>query len=214
MVFGHSRGNYEVPRNALWEGSILRLYETLYGEKFQTNAAQVFENDTFVLRDYWWGNCSCGFEDHEFEEEHRDECYQAELRRERIAAGAKYDKDRMDNWPKNFSYDKIRSIEDGIYKKLTKKYSLPMVGCAVHCTCDMQKRYEKWLDKIGYPYGCREDCKLVLPNFHHKKSGYKLAFYKYPLRDSYANIELSHPEFDKLIIDCINSLRTEDNLAD
>jgi len=61
-----------------------------------------------------------------------------------------------------------------------------------------------------YPYcWCnKKDCNYCnanLPNFLHKKTGFKLWWYKYPLRDSYMNIDISLHKFLEIILDCINS---------
>lgn len=57
------------------------------------------------------------------------------------------------------------------------------------------------------PYYWGEEIKVQeLPNFIHKESGYKLSWYKYPLRDSYANKDISLEDFDKILQDCLQSL--------
>jgi len=49
-------------------------------------------------------------------------------------------------------------------------------------------------------------CKLIKPNFYHKESGLQVSWYKYPLRDSYSNIELTKELLSTIIDDCIVSL--------
>ena len=44
------------------------------------------------------------------------------------------------------------------------------------------------------------------PNFEHKPSGFKLWWYKYPLRSPEVNINISHEQFSCILYDCINSL--------
>jgi hypothetical protein len=51
-----------------------------------------------------------------------------------------------------------------------------------------------------------EGCAETRPNFHFKPDDYQLKWYKYPLRDSYANRELSLANFAKMIDRCIASL--------
>lgn len=44
------------------------------------------------------------------------------------------------------------------------------------------------------------------PNFIHKPSGFKLWWYKYPLRSPEVNFNITHEEFSCILYDCINSL--------
>ena len=39
-------------------------------------------------------------------------------------------------------------------------------------------------------------------NFIYHPTGYELRWYKYPLRDSYANQDLTYEEFDRMLSDC------------
>jgi len=49
-------------------------------------------------------------------------------------------------------------------------------------------------------------CKSIKPNFYHKESGLQVSWYKYLLRDSYSNIELTKSLLSAIIDDCIASL--------
>ena len=40
----------------------------------------------------------------------------------------------------------------------------------------------------------------------HKPSGFKLQWYKYPLRDPYVNMDISHEQFLDILRDCTNSI--------
>ena len=104
--------------------------------------------------------------------------------------------------------DRIKK-EGKIYAKLCKEFGLGKLGCAVHCTCDMQERYEKWLVKIGYSNGHKDSCLLVRPNFWYKPEDFTIMWYKYPLRDSYSNKEISLKEFKAIIDKCIESVKGE-----
>lgn len=42
-------------------------------------------------------------------------------------------------------------------------------------------------------------------HFYHKPSGYKLAWYKYPLRGAEANMDLTPRQFLEILVDCKNS---------
>ena len=43
-------------------------------------------------------------------------------------------------------------------------------------------------------------------NFYHKPSGFKLSWYKYPLRAADANMNISHKQFRAILYDCMNSV--------
>lgn len=51
-----------------------------------------------------------------------------------------------------------------------------------------------------------DDKEKVLPNFVFKPTDYELQWYKYPLRDSYANQDISFAEFEEILRRCKNSL--------
>lgn len=55
------------------------------------------------------------------------------------------------------------------------------------------------------PYDWNEP-KFPKPNFYHKPSGFKLWFYKYPLRSPEVNFNISHYEFSCILYDCVNSV--------
>ena len=44
-------------------------------------------------------------------------------------------------------------------------------------------------------------------HFWHKPSGFKLCWYKYPLRSPMANMEITHEQFLDILRDCHNSLK-------
>ena len=43
-------------------------------------------------------------------------------------------------------------------------------------------------------------------HFWHKPSGFKLQWYKYPLRDPYVNMDITHEQFLDVLRDCMNSI--------
>lgn len=49
------------------------------------------------------------------------------------------------------------------------------------------------------------------PNFKHYKSGLEIWWYKYPLRDAYMNIDISPNEFKLIIVDCVESLKENED---
>lgn len=120
LIFGHSRGEYPIPRTTEYENPFLELVEVITGE--ESAYVPEYENDVFVTHPYWWGDCSC------------------------------------------------------------------IVG------------YEDSTDHAP-------DCGLVRPNFLYKPTGYELRVYKYALRDSFANQNLSPKQFREMMDKCIESVR-------
>lgn len=222
MIFGNSRGEYPIERGIGFEEEITRLFIEI-DPKHDNGWREYgldFENDTFFMMPYYWGDCTCGFDDYEFKEKHNENCYQTILEKEKLKNGWKKDENSwLEFTGKGLKVGKDidiwtieQKIEEEIMKKLCKEMRIKWndgLGGAVHCTCDYNKRYKKWLKKIGYPNEHREDCLLVKPNFWHKPSGLKIQWYKYPLRDAYSNQELDLSMFKKIINNCIKSLKKQ-----
>lgn len=223
-AFGCSYSEYECPEfieaglNYLAE-EIERVEWNITQKQYEAptrNNGGEYKTDIFEMRAYCWKECNCGFEkkEWEFNEKHSDDCYQSELLKEEIKAGKFYnEKFDMYDWPKEWDFNKRSNIEKKIYEKLTKKYNLSMLGCAIHCTCDLGERYAKWLKEIGYPNGHKNDCCTVLPNFKHK-SGFEVQWYKYCGRGMSMNKPIDANEFFKIIDECIESVREKDKKYD
>ena len=60
---------------------------------------------------------------------------------------------------------------------------------------------------LPYYWGDDEE-EAMRPNFLHKDSGYEIRWYKYPFRDSYANMRISLEEFKDILKMCEESLCT------
>lgn len=138
-----------------------------------------WDSAVFEMRPYYWGDCDCGYEELEWEwttsHTHSDNCYQAELRREKIAAGGIEKGDRVER-PKHLSYDQWRDIEDGIYDRLCAKFKRSRkLGCAAHCTCAYDREWKKFSKANGH----KPTCSLELPNFLHRASGLEVRWYRY-----------------------------------
>lgn len=50
------------------------------------------------------------------------------------------------------------------------------------------------------------------PNFYHKQSGYKLWWYKYPLRSAVANMKISIKQFADILYDCKEAYENKDSI--
>lgn len=210
MIFGNSRGHYEVNRNLQdeWHSYMQECGFDTYGYHEQSDDDGIFQNDVFWIKPYYWGDCTCGFDELDYiwskENSHSEDCYQSELEREKLAAGGLLNAEF--GWierPGNVTYDDWRKIERGIYSKLCAKHGLdPEFGCAVHCTCTYQSDYQAWREENSHA----EICPIVMPNFWHKPSGFKLDWYKYPLRDSYSTEPLTRKMMRYMWAECKASL--------
>jgi len=170
---------------------------------------QHFKNAVFEMHPYFWGDCECGFEERseEWQRQHRHspDCYQTHLRAEQRKAGLSY-VDRNENREiKIFeetvkrSYDEARKVEDQIYDRLLKQFSLPKGGWAVHCTCDHDPAFEKWCSENHHT----PECGIVLPNFRHFASGLEVRWYKYIGRGMSCNQEITAEVFKKIADECV-----------
>jgi hypothetical protein len=201
-VFGHSRGEYPIDRKKfqdLFCGYLERMGFDGYGlpengkqnlEPFM-DGNRKFDNGTFSLFAYWWGDCECGFEQAEERWSidhagHYVNCYQQALTK------------LLEAMPKGMS----REAHDASVLKLCRRFGLTFGGWGVHCTC---KRAEEWAQFLKENRHL-DSCPLVWPNFHHKKSGLKIMWYKYPLRDSYSNQRLTAKLLTEVMEDCLKSL--------
>jgi len=136
MLFGHSRGNYPVNRDLqddwyeilgeVWEENLPDTYDNF------ENSCVNFENDTFKIVPYWWGDCTCGADEY------------------------------------NFTRPEDAKREE--YKQ--------------HC----------------------DDCMLIVPNFLYKPTGFEIRWYKYPMRDSYMNYDITDDEMRGIFRECAKSL--------
>lgn len=50
------------------------------------------------------------------------------------------------------------------------------------------------------------------PNFYHKPSGYKLWWYKYPLRGAESNMKVSIKQFADILYDCREKYESKDGI--
>lgn len=148
--------------------------------------ASHYENEVFVLRPYYWGDCECGFDericDWEAAHPHEESCWMHkhgslynEIEDEtQLLAAAK-----ALGWP----FDTI----DGI---------------AVYCDCGVDEAYSGWLAQNSHAPTCLEG----LPNFAHKSSGLEICWYKYIGRGMSANQALSPQDWTTVLADCLGSL--------
>lgn len=188
ICFGNSRGEVSLDRDTI--SGVFGILWTY------VRSDQDFKNKVFSIYPYYWGNCTCGYEQKEYEFsdtlKHAEGCYQTELK-------------KVEKWfdSKGINYSDKR--RDKVLKNLCLKYDIPWdegFGCLAHCTCDYKTKWNEFISNNSH----NGNCLTVLPNFHHFESDYKIKWYKYPFRDSYANKDLTEKQIAEIVLDCIKSL--------
>lgn len=204
-VFGAAYSQYEVP-DFMIAGlkylacEIERVEWNKTQEKYDApihNNGGYFKTDVFEIRAYQWGECNCGFEEKANKwydkNNHRKSCYQ-------IA----YNK-------LNKKYKSMLDVPKKEVKALCKKYNIPYndgVGSAVHCTCDYEGKWAKFLENNEH----KKDCPVVVPNFKYKD--FEIRWYKYLGRSTSMNKLIDANEFSKILDRCLESVRKLDNVED
>jgi hypothetical protein len=189
IFFGNSRGNFPLPRGK-WQTEFWRL-----DNEGKLSFYDKFENDVFAIFPYWWGDCTCGYDELEdkWSEQHKHtpECFITRLQEFEEELKTEYTPyvdpefiDLVSTWAK----------ENG--------YSPGWEGSAVHCDCGLIDKWNSWSSKHDHD----PSCPIVRPNFLYKPTGFAIKWYKYPLRDSYSNIKISYRELRKIVQHCLDSL--------
>ena len=185
ICFGNSRGEYDIDRNRFGElfVDLLEKYNMLESDIYP----KTIKTDVFELRPYYWGDCTCDGETADSEwcnnNKHAETCYQMELKKLQEDAGDK-------------AYVTYGFYETQPVKDLLKKHNLPDQGCAVHCTCDYNKKWGEFLEKRGGYH--RANCEIIQPNFLYKPANLSIMWYKYPLRDAYSNRPFDEKELKEI----------------
>ena len=233
LVFGHSRGEYPVPRTDFYYDQLFRLFEAIQPD-YDSSDGLEYENATFETHMYYWGTCVCGYDERKAKwserNKHRENCYQTALdllrgawlnahpEPEGTALSMRVEQIDIDSAmisldPVGASdkwrewYSEKEKFMDSLYDTLCAEFKLDRkYGCAAHCTCDYDERWAKFLETNDH----KPNCPIVRPNFLHKPSGLVIMWYKYFLRDAYSNKKLSRRMFKKVIDDCIASVTEEE----
>lgn len=242
MIFGHSRGEWSVPREPAYENPIGMLLDEVrdcFGEDVVYGDG--FCNEVFEVRAYYWGDCTCGYDErceawHEANK-HRDDCYQTVTRREIEAHDKSIGYRPYGSFLEAFNVDSEEVVPGMVGMTMT-----PREDKARDKAYDLHRQfedatYDKWcahfgLDrKFGAAVHCTCDhsdrwdrfasaddhiptCGVVRPNFLHKPSGLELRWYKYPLRDSYMSRQVTSREWRAIIKECLESLNARATPSD
>jgi hypothetical protein len=74
-----------------------------------------------------------------------------------------------------------------------------------HCTCGFQEAWNEFRQNNRHD----ADCPIVRPNLIYKPTGLEIRWYKYPLRDSYMNQNLSNAELIEIFVKCAESINSQ-----
>lgn len=202
-LFGNAYGEFDLGANERYVSEKLYELSEMFGKKNPGAQAhgllggewgygQEFKNDVFEMRPYWWGGCTCGYDEKDFawseEHLHAETCffnrYQVEEKRLK-AEGVPFDKRHglMTKWAKESGYADAPN------------------GMAVHCDCGVDQTYAEWRMDHDHASNCRE----VLPNF--KCGDLEIRWYKYISRGMSVNREVSREELRQIFRKCRKSIK-------
>jgi|WetSurSiteA1Bulk_404760.scaffolds.fasta_scaffold00683_7 hypothetical protein len=210
LIFGNSRGNFEIPRSIGWEEELYRVFDAIKPDE-ENSYGFNFENNTFMIFPYYWGECTCGYEDLEYEwsetTKHQEHCYQIKLKdiqKQWAIKSNKLDEFNRDGYFSEYSLSsKLQKEFEKDVESLCKSMNLPYPECsAVHCTCDRQEKWRAFAEKHYH----ESNCPIIRPNFLYKSNNFWIKWYKYPFRDSYMSDDITLEEFSNIITECIKSL--------
>lgn len=159
--------------------------------------ATEFSNDTFELHPYYWGDCTCTFDDDEGEwdrsHDHAATCYQQVIRERGFID---YDTETDLDYHARNAHN--RAITDSVCAEMGLD---PEHGSYVHCTCSYETEYAAWRNAHSHD---ETICAMERPNFRHKPTGTTVNFYKYLGRGM--EVDLRDLPWQQIIDDCLASL--------
>lgn len=159
-----------------------------------------YVNDVFEMHPYYWGTCTCGFEDEEIEWEethpHKPNCFHV-----------KYEKYKEELEKKDITpFGKTKIKYDKLMTQFAKENGYTgLEGIAVYCDCGVDEEYEKWRETHDH----KPDCPIVRPNFLYKPTGLIINWYKYINRSMSSNQIIDPKEFRKIIDHCLESAKDD-----
>jgi hypothetical protein len=238
LVFGNSRGEAPVPRSdkfeAPWQELCDRLKLNWYGYEndgcLVPEKDGVLQNDVFAVRSYdWHSECTCGASEKmdawHAGNSHKPTCYQAEYNAEMDAYDVQHhyreleklaysdysseaDSSRAEAAMAAYTvvHDLRDDFDDKVRRKLCAAHGMKFPeGSMMHCDCGYDQQAVKYWDEMG---GHAETCRLTLPNFLYKPTGFRINWYKYPFRDSYMTPRITPKKWREIVKHCIESVVT------
>ena len=189
-IFGVPWLNYMSPK--FIEKDLRTLSDLIDSGYIGYNYGSKFKNAVFEMNDYYWGECTCGYDEIENEwydeHAHKNNCYQKDWQglREKYAG--------------------ILDVQNNEIIELCTKHNIPYndgIGCAVHCTCDYEDRWTEFTLRNWH----KLDCSVVVANF--KYGELEIKWYKYIGRGMSSNRPITKKEWNDIFIKCTNSLKKD-----
>ena len=207
LLWGHARGEYRIDRTQ-FQDLFAKAFEDMgfdgYGYHQLTtkhdDGDEYFENDTFVVRPYYWGeddellcNYSISIPDKEAYDDYLKEHDHP------LEYFLPINKDRAINY-----------FTNGIYNVyiLYHNEDFRLVKSVDDIINHSKKRKDGYygIDKIEYVK--KEEYVPISErlNFLYKPTGLEIGWYKYPLRDSYSNMPLMMKDAKEMLNACRESM--------
>lgn len=203
MVLGKAYSEFDLGKDESYVAERLYKLSEMLGKKNPDSQAhgllggewgygQDFKNEVFEMHPYWWGECTCGFDESDLSWSeihlHTTPCffnrYMAEEKR--LASDVvSFDKrhDLMTEWAKANGYADAPN------------------GMAVHCDCGVHEEYAAWRNDNNHASDCRE----AIPNF--KCGDLEIRWYKYIGRGMSINREVSRAKLRRIFRKCRQSIK-------
>ena len=173
---------------SLYEEIFIPLFKRLFPDNPYTDH---FENAVFRVAPFYWGDCTCGFDEKEWRcdeaNPHHINCWSERF--ERAAQANSRDFHAQQKWAADNGWPTI----DGKLKP----------GVAVYCDCGKAEERKAW--RLDNKHDSK--CPIAIPNFIYKPTNFMATWYKYPFRGAMANRELSAAELVKIVQHCMESVR-------
>jgi hypothetical protein len=195
-VFGAAWSELEAP--AFVEHALATLGDAIEGltdENPTYNVAGDFKNEVFEMRSYYWGDCTCGFDEKDWAwsegHKHTEECWhtRAYAAHDRIddvyGDGGK----EFDEW----------AVANGWGRQ---KDGDLVPGVLAYCDCGHDKAYAAWRES-GNDHSA--ECLPTLPNFRY--GDFEVRWYKYLGRGMSMNRPIQQPEMTAILRVCLASLK-------
>lgn len=201
VAFGNEYHQYEPPEVA---EALLYALATILLNSTNPNASPCYgteySNDIFEMHPYYWGDCTCGFDEEESEwcntHSHTENCFHT-----------KYHKFKEKLEGQNINpYGKTRKQWEQLALEFARKNGYSRLeGIEIYCDCGYDAEYQRWRAEHDH----KPDCPIVVPNFWYKPTNFKLTWYKYIGRSISANQLVSNAEFRKIILHCLDSAKAD-----
>jgi len=202
MIFGNNYERYDLDRSKFQDEMnefLEKASELLKKDICNMGYASYFENEVFAVRPYYWGDCTCGYQEAEdtWSDSHDHESHCFSIKAEQFEA--KLRQCGIKSFSDEYKDELKRFLKSESYPYLDEQ------GWRVYCDCSYEKEWIAWVEKNYH----KENCPIILSNFHYKPDDVKINFYKYVGRSMSCNKPLTIEEFRKISKNCLKSLKAK-----